>query len=62
MMRDKALTPGMSCWDMRGAGSGEPHLGGARLEVGKLGCGDERERRGWGWGTPNMKPQLMRTR
>lgn len=31
MMRDKALTPGMSCWDMRGSGSGGPRLGGAGM-------------------------------
>jgi len=42
MLRDKALTPGMSCWDMRGAGSRRPRQEG--------GGGREGERSGRGMG------------
>lgn len=42
MMRDKQLTPWISCWDMSRAGSWGPLLGGSR-GAGKLGCGETRE-------------------
>lgn len=57
MMRDKALTPGISRWDKSAARSWGPLLGDSKGE----GLG-KRERRRWGWGTPNMEAQFMRTR
>lgn len=57
MMRDKALTPGISCWDKSAARSWGPLLGDWKGE----GSG-KRERRRWGWGTPNTEAQFMRNR